>query len=69
MQTYIDISPNNELHIVGKLVKGHSKAGCYTGLKLISDCVQQRVAAADMKSRAVYCRVLHHQPGVKATAR
>jgi hypothetical protein len=27
MQTYIDISPNNELHIVGKLVKGHSKAG------------------------------------------
>lgn len=27
MQTYFDISTNNELQLVGKLVKGHSKAG------------------------------------------
>ena len=49
--------------------KGHGKAGCNTGLELISDRVQQRIAAADMKPRVVYCRVLHHQPGVKASAR
>lgn len=27
MQTYLDIDQNNELRIVGKLIKGHSKAG------------------------------------------
>ena len=25
MQTYFDIGPNNELQIVGKLIKNHSK--------------------------------------------
>lgn len=55
MQTYIDISPNNEIHIVGKLVKGHSKAGKISleelGNGYISVCTKLGVTYVDSKCK------------------
>ena len=55
MQTYFDINPNNELQIVGKLVKGHSKAGKISleelGSGYISVCTKLGNSFVDSKCR------------------
>jgi hypothetical protein len=55
MQTYFDINTNNELQIVGKLVKGHSKAGKLSledlGNCYISVCTKLGGTYVDSKCR------------------
>lgn len=55
MQTYFDINNNNELQIVGKLVKGHSKAGKISleelGNGYISVCTKLGCTYVDSKCR------------------
>ena len=55
MQTYFDIGPNNELQIVGKLVKNHSKAGRISleelGNGYISVCTKLGDTYVDSKCR------------------
>jgi rapamycin-insensitive companion of mTOR len=55
MQTYFDINHNNELQIVGKLVKGHSKAGMISledlGSGYISVCTKLGCTYVDSKCR------------------
>lgn len=56
MQTYFDIGPNNELQIVGKLIKNHSKIHRISleelGNAYISVCTKLGDSFVDQKCRA-----------------
>ena len=56
MQTYFDIGPNNELQIVGKLIKNHSKVHRMSleelGNAYISECTKLGDSYVDSKCRA-----------------